>query len=79
MQIETLGNFGQSGTKRKQSKHRIPYIFFVNGASVRHKKAIANAFNNYFASIGKEMVDSLPMVDGFEEHITPSNFEKTCT
>ena len=54
---------------RKQCKHRIPNRFFVDGVSIRHKKPIANAFNNYFTSIGKAMADSLPKVDGFEDHL----------
>ena len=32
-------------------------------------KHVANAFNTYFASIGKEMADALPDVQGFEDHL----------
>ena len=33
------------------------------------KKTIANAFNTYVSSIGKAMADSLPEVEGFEDHL----------
>ena len=47
---------------RKQCKHRIPNRFIINNCSVRNRKNISNAFNNYFASIGQDMADSLPEV-----------------
>jgi len=54
---------------RKQCKHRIPDRFIVNGENVRTKKKIATAFNAYFASIGKDMADSIPDIEGFEDHV----------
>ena len=59
---------------RKQCKHRIPNRFIINGCSGRNKKNIANAFNNYFASIGKDMADSLPDVPGYEDHLEGLKF-----
>ena len=61
---------------RKQCKHKIPNRFFVNGKSVRHLKHVTNAFNTYFTSIGKEMADALPEVQGFEDHLGLINKHK---
>ena len=41
---------------RKQCKHRIPNRFIINGCSIRNRKNITNAFNNYFASIGQDIM-----------------------
>ena len=60
---------------RKQCKHRIPIRFIIDGCSVCNKKNIANAFNNYFASIGKDMADSLPDVPGYEDHLNGLKFD----
>ena len=54
---------------RKQCRHKMPNRFIIDGASIRNKKNIANAFNSYFASIGEQMADSMPSEDGFEEYI----------
>ena len=54
---------------RKQCKHRIPDRFIVNGKNIRNKKNIARAFNAYFSSIGKYMANSIPNIEGFEDHV----------
>ena len=54
---------------RKQCKHTMPNVFEVDGSRITGEKEIANAFNDYFASIGKKMADSLPTVQGFEEYL----------
>ena len=53
---------------RKQSKHKLPNKFNISGEDIRNKKNIATAFNQYFASIGTEMADSLPDEPGYEEY-----------
>ena len=48
-----------------------------NRQTIRKKKTnIAKAFNEYFASIGTEMADSLPNMDGYETYLktTPAEF-----
>ena len=45
---------------RKQCRHKMPDKFVKDGKTISGNKNIANAFNDYFASIGKEMADSLP-------------------
>ena len=61
---------------RKQCKHKLPNRFAINGQTVRNKTNIAKAFNEYFASIGTEMADFLPTVDGYETYLktTPAIF-----
>ena len=54
---------------RKQCRHTNPASFILKGKSLTSKKEIANGFNNYFASIGEEMADSLPTVQGYEEYL----------
>ena len=54
---------------RKQCKHKLPNKFNINGEEIRNKKNIATAFNQYFASIGTEMADSLPNEPGYEEYL----------
>ena len=61
---------------RKQCRHKMPSNFIVNGKTVQNKKNIANAFNNYFASIGKSMADDLPTVDGYEEYLRSNYIEE---
>ena len=56
-------------TDRKQIKHKYPTVFQKNGHNISDKKEIANLFNSYFASIGKQMADSQPDVPGFETHL----------
>ena len=51
---------------RKQSKHKMPNKFVIDGTTVRNRTNIASAFNRYFASIGTEMADTIPAQDGFE-------------
>ena len=43
-------------------------------AAVYAAKKIANAFNKYFASITKDMADSLPDVPGYEDHLKGLKF-----
>ena len=57
---------------RKQYRHKMPNRFIIDNKHIRDKKNIANAFNAYFASIGKEMADQLPDEEGFEEYIARS-------
>ena len=45
---------------------------YKNGQQTNYpqkKTNIAKAFNEYFASIGTEMADSLPAVDGYETYL----------
>ena len=61
---------------RKQSRHTNPATFILKGQALNTQEGIANGFNNYFASIGEEMADSLPTVTGYEEYLqnTPFRF-----
>ena len=60
---------------RKQSRHIMPAKFKSGEEVLTSKKAIADGFNNYFASIGKEMADKLPNVPGYEDYLSQSNME----
>ena len=53
----------------KQCRHKMPDKFVKNGNTITGNKNIANAFNEYFASIGKQMADSLPNEDGYQDII----------
>ena len=56
----------------------MPNRVIIDGQSVWNKNNIANAFNVYFSSIGTEMADALPEVEGYNEYLEkrPSfNFE----
>ena len=55
---------------RKQVRQKMPSTFNIDGKTVKNKKNIACAFNSYFASIGKEMADSLPDTLGYEQYLT---------
>ena len=55
---------------RKQCRHKMPDKFVKNENTISGNKNIANAFNKYFASIGKQMADSLPNEDGYQEYLT---------
>ena len=52
----------------------MPNRFIIDGTSVRDKKNIAEAFNIYFCSIGKEMADTLPDVTGYETYLKKSTW-----
>ena len=52
---------------RKQSKHKMPDSFKVKNEIISGGKNIANAFNEYFASIGTDMANSLSSEDSFQE------------
>ena len=54
---------------RKQCMQKIPAAFKVKGNQISDRKGIANAFNDYFATIGKVMADLLPTVPGFDEYL----------
>ena len=56
----------------------MPSKFVVDGKSVQNKKNIANAFNQYFASIGKSMAEELPTVDGYEEYLKTGFIDEFC-
>ena len=45
---------------RKQTKHKIPHSFTINDKTVDTQKGISDGFNDYFASVGKIMADSMP-------------------
>ena len=49
---------------RKQLKHKIPANFQVHGSTLMVTKEIADAFNNYFAKIGKDMAETIPQTEG---------------
>ena len=55
---------------RKQTKHKIPHSFSFNDKTVDTEKGILNGFNDYFASIGKLMADSMPDTPGYEQYLT---------
>ena len=57
---------------RKQLKHRIPEKFNINGRCVTQPAQIANAFNNYFASIGSQMANSIPTQKGYQSYLRQS-------
>ena len=54
---------------RKQCRKKIPGKFNYKDETLTESSEIANAFNDYFASIGKEMADAQPTVPGFEEYL----------
>ena len=58
---------------RKQSKHKMPNKFIIDGTTVRNRTNIASAFNKYFASIGTEMAGTIPAQDGFESYLSKTN------
>ena len=61
---------------RKQTQHKMPDTFTVNGKTISSKKEIANEFNRYFASIGTDMASQLPTVDGYEEYLNLHPFSQ---
>ena len=50
----------------------MPGTFKDNGKTITGEKYIAEGFNTYFASIGTDMANSLPTVDGYEEYLRPN-------
>ena len=54
---------------RKQSRHVNPATFILKGVALNSKKEISNGFNNYFASIGEEMANSVPDLPGYEDYL----------
>ena len=60
---------------RKQCRHIMPDTFRHNGMPIKGEKDIANSFNEYFASIGMDMAESLPTEEGYEKYLnfTPDN------
>ena len=55
---------------RKQTKNKIPHSFTINDKIVDNEKGISNGFNDYFASIGKLMADSMLDAPGYEQYLT---------
>ena len=55
---------------RKKSKHKMPNSFKVKDEIISGDKNIANAFNQYFTSIGTDMANSLPSEDSFQEFLS---------
>lgn len=51
---------------RKQQKHKIPERFNINGKPVMKPLEIANAFNHYFVTIGKNMASKIPTKMGMK-------------
>ena len=47
--------------KGKSSGH--PSKIIVNNRTIKDPKAIATAFNNYFARIGSKLADDIPLVN----------------
>ena len=58
---------------RKQCWHKLPTTFQYKGKSLNNDFEIANGFNDYFASIGQEMANSLPDTPGYEEYLKFTN------
>ena len=54
---------------RKQSRHVNPATFILKGRPLTTKNEISNWFNNYFASKGEEMADSVPNLPGYEDYL----------
>ena len=57
---------------RKRCKHKMPGTFKDNGKAITGESEIADGFNRYFASIGTDMANSLPTVEGYEEYLRPN-------
>ena len=57
---------------KKRCKHKMPGTFKDNGKTITGEKEIAEGFNKYFASIGTDMANSLPTVDGYKEYLRPN-------
>ena len=55
---------------QKQCRKKIPNNFMVGNNKLTQPSDIANAFNDYFASIGTEMAEAQPDVKGFDEYLT---------
>ena len=47
----------------------MPTSFQYKGKTLTNDFEIANGFNDYFASIGQEMADSMPDTPGYEEYL----------
>ena len=46
----------------KQTKNSIPISLEVGGFKLSNSQAIANAFNNYFSTVGSSLANSIPIV-----------------
>ena len=57
---------------RKQCRHKMPDTFRHNGNVIKGEQDIANGFNEYFASIGTDMANSLPTEEGYETYLNLS-------
>ena len=57
---------------RKQLKHRILERFSNAGKIITQPKAIADGFNKYFATIGQKMADTIPDIEGYQQHVRRS-------
>ena len=52
------------------------HTFTINGRPVTEKKDIANAFNDYFASVGTDMANELTNLDGYEKYLNLELFHR---
>ena len=55
---------------RKQCRKKIPKNFEVCKNKLTQPSRIANGFNDYFASIGTEMAEAQPNMEGFDKYLT---------
>ena len=58
---------------RKQSRNANPATFTFRGRNLSSEKEGAKGFNNYFASIGKEMADTVSTKSGYEDYLQTTN------
>ena len=56
----------------KQQKHKIPDRFNIKGKTVTQPLEISNTFNHYFATIGKNMANKIPLHNGYESYVRQS-------
>lgn len=61
---------------RKQCRAKMPSEFISNGCTIKGNRNIANGFNDYFASIGTDMADSIPDKEGFDKYL-PNSYLST--
>ena len=58
---------------RGNKSQSFPKTFIVNGTEIQGDENLANAFNDFFVSVGTSLADKFELTDNFKQYVKPSD------
>ena len=72
--MKLIWNQTNKALGRGKTGKLLPKSFLVKGEEIKGDENIANAFNNFFISIGSELAEKFTETDDYRKHVQPSKY-----